>query len=682
MSGAGYTAACGEPGGEHAEAITGVYVDVDTTSMNGLSASVQQPHCQPLRPACAGSSLEGALSEATMPQDMVTTYSGSNSSVIRRLIRCLAAVFVYVTLLAVHPQPAWADTLEVCRTGCLYETIGSALADAEPGDIVWVRAGEYRVGEPVRLRPGVTLRGEDPQHPEWTIIRADGGHAVIGTGRVLTTTCVLEGFTIIAGTGRGLYIQDGAAEIVRNNIFSGTVTSFKGAAIRIDDEGTAPTIAVNVFINNSSSQEGGAIYIHDASPIISDNQFVNNHSDRDGGALAIRTDERPDQQAVIVRNEFTYNTASAKGGAIYVEQSKPLIQGNHILHNAAEAGAGIFVNSCCSAGQALIQGNWLFYNATYGAGRQSVGGALAIANQAQVHVDANVLRQNSAARGGGVYIANSAPRITNNVFAANNRAEVWAEDSFPHVVNNSILGAGSPETVGIELLGASHARIVNNIIAFAGYGVRGDGVAAADILHNDVWMNVVANYEGVEAGPTNVSVEPQLRDPVSGDYHLQPGSPLIDAGTTAEAPSTDLDGEARPVDGDGDGIAEADIGADEYYPPPATATPTSTATSTPTATPTLTATATHTPLPGLSARHIYLPIIRKPQAFQAGGAAASGVPPDEYLPGDAIKAKSGADIPWPRSAMCDWPCVVYGRRSPRCSWYQADPIKCSMVTPR
>jgi predicted outer membrane repeat protein len=581
-------------------------VDADNTSMNGLSASVH--HRQPSRPVCAGSWPGVALFEATTSDDIATTHSVANFSVIKWSIRWLAAVLVFATLVALHPQPAWADTLEVCGSGCLYVTITSALADAQPGDIVWVRAGEYRVGEPVRLRPGVTLRGEDPEHPEWTIIRADGGNAVIGTGRLLTTTCVLEGFTIMPGTGRGLYIQDGAAEIIRSNIFSGTLTSFKGAGIRIDDEGTAPTIADNVFINNSSLQEGGAIYVHDASPIIIDNQFISNHSDRDGGALAIRTDERPDQQAVIVHNEFTYNTASAKGGAIYVERSKPLIQSNRILHNAAEAGAGIFVNSCCSAGQALVQGNWLFYNAAYGAGRESAGGALAIANQAQVDVDGNVLRQNSAARGGGIYIAGSAPRITNNVFVANGGAEVWVEGSFPYIINNSILGAGSPETAGIELLGASHARLVNNIIAFAGYGVRGDGVAAADILYNDVWMNVVANYEGVEAGPTNLSAEPQLRDPASGDYHLQPGSPLIDAGTTAEAPSADLDGEARPVDGDGDGIAEADIGADEYHPPPATATPTST----PTATPTLTPTATRTPPPTLSAQHIYLPIIRKP----------------------------------------------------------------------
>ena len=45
-----------------------------------------------------------------------------------------------------------------------------------------------------------------------------------------------------------------------------------------------------------------------------------------------------------------------------------------------------------------------------------------------------------------------------------------------------------------------------------------------------------------------------------GDYHLQPGSPAIDRGSTAGAPTKDYDGVARPQ---GAGI---DIGAFEYKP--------------------------------------------------------------------------------------------------------------------
>lgn len=45
---------------------------------------------------------------------------------------------------------------------------------------------------------------------------------------------------------------------------------------------------------------------------------------------------------------------------------------------------------------------------------------------------------------------------------------------------------------------------------------------------------------------------------------LLDGSPAIDTGTRTECPATDQRGYARPVDGDGDGIAECDIGTYEY----------------------------------------------------------------------------------------------------------------------
>jgi len=53
---------------------------------------------------------------------------------------------------------------------------------------------------------------------------------------------------------------------------------------------------------------------------------------------------------------------------------------------------------------------------------------------------------------------------------------------------------------------------------------------------------------------------PLFVDPAAGDYHLQIGSPMIDRGTSAGAPSTDYDGQARPT---GEGV---DIGADEVVP--------------------------------------------------------------------------------------------------------------------
>ena len=51
-----------------------------------------------------------------------------------------------------------------------------------------------------------------------------------------------------------------------------------------------------------------------------------------------------------------------------------------------------------------------------------------------------------------------------------------------------------------------------------------------------------------------------------GDFHLWWNSALVDAGTNVVAPSEDFEGDSRPMDGNGDGFAVVDIGADEYLP--------------------------------------------------------------------------------------------------------------------
>lgn len=72
--------------------------------------------------------------------------------------------------------------------------------------------------------------------------------------------------------------------------------------------------------------------------------------------------------------------------------------------------------------------------------------------------------------------------------------------------------------------------------------------------------------EASVSSDSNLTGAPTFAGPL--DFHLASGSPGIDSGDpTAPSPTVDLEGNLRPVDGDGDGTAVRDMGAFEYQPP-------------------------------------------------------------------------------------------------------------------
>jgi len=75
--------------------------------------------------------------------------------------------------------------------------------------------------------------------------------------------------------------------------------------------------------------------------------------------------------------------------------------------------------------------------------------------------------------------------------------------------------------------------IVNNTTGFWRSPSNGGTVVNE---YNDVWNNG-ANYAGIiVAGPNDISVDPLLVSPAAGDFHLQPTSPCVNAGTNLGYP--------------------------------------------------------------------------------------------------------------------------------------------------
>jgi Right handed beta helix region len=340
--------------------------------------------------------------------------------------------------------------------------------------------------------------------------------------------------TVVSESGAASTIinGDGVGVVVTMNANAGETPVLRGFTIRnggpygssdgaIDTSGGPALIENNTITANHFCGDGAVTASFSAATIRNNVISVNSQVLCSGGVGGAGVSIQGDGTVQLLNNVITGNTDGSEAG-----------------------GVGLF-----AAGTPTISGNLIKDNIGW------IGGGMSLENVSDATISNNMIVGNQGALGGGMYV--SVP------YGARG----------PLAVNNTIAANQANTGLGIYAQGFdAQAAFLNNIVTANGAAavVHCDGSYDPNppiIRFNDVYNSGTGPaYGGICTDQTGVngnkSADPSFVDSAGGNFHIRRG-PAVDAGTNTGAPPVDIDGDPRPLDGNGDGVAIVDMGADE-----------------------------------------------------------------------------------------------------------------------
>ncbi len=476
------------------------------------------------------------------------------------------------------------------------QTIQHAVDQATDGDEIWIATQDNTTpaiytgssGDSViALHKSLTLRGgyiylhsTMPPVNDWahglTPSSVDGEgtrRALYVSGDVTPTLRMLAFVNGYADRGGNVYAEDAHVRFIATPIMSGTATyggglylkncraSFDPGDLSLDPGGLdwtgQPGISGLLLIQNNAAQYGGGIYIERGIPILAGLAVYSNAATADGGGFYLQGGH-----PVVAGGLVLENRAGDRGGGFFLADSAARVAGTAVYSNTAADGAGFYLDGPFAFSEEtvpIIANNYVRHNRT----TSSQGGGFYF-RQAIAGLVNNVIADNQATDGAGLYLWASSPQLFHNTIAQN------AGNSGVYLTHKP--GSIWPPVVPIP----SRPTLTNTIIASHTLGVYIGSTGLPDPLQNratlegTLWWGNGNDTGG--SGPvvhsTDVYSDP-LFTCTGGPpdcvlpYHILTNSAAVDAGVVVALaiPGSDLfvdiDGQLRPSNG------HYEIGADE-----------------------------------------------------------------------------------------------------------------------
>ncbi|MBN2392314.1 MAG: FG-GAP repeat protein [Anaerolineae bacterium] len=205
-----------------------------------------------------------------------------------------------------------------------YTDLQDALHEAAPGDQIWIAEGVYKPTATegdlrtasFHLTSGVAIHGGFDGTEVWLHERDTASHPTILSGDVGTPNNPADNvFHVVDASG-----VDAAAVLEGVIIAYGNAdgTDLDGVGGGMISIGGSPTL-INVLFAGNSALQGGAIYLEDSVPLLTNVAFSGNAAEEEGGAL-YNTSSSP----ILINVTFSANDAYIGGGIFNISSTVTL----------------------------------------------------------------------------------------------------------------------------------------------------------------------------------------------------------------------------------------------------------------------------------------------------------------------------------------------------------------------